>query len=151
MVLLRVEVNLAWPSLWISRYLNSVCQLVMIYSLCDYMFQIFLLVILAPPGGKKSNIGAIVGGVIGGILFLILVGAGVFFFLRWKSKYSVLVHSSRKVVWRSNTTLFSQFYRVFLRTQPFLVAGLVSKIGVNQDIHPTGNIYKTFFGKILTV
>ena len=106
MVLLRVEVNLAWPSLWISWYLNSVCQFLMIYSLCDYMFRIFLFVILAPPGEKKSNTGAIVGGVIGGILFLILVGAGVFFFLRWKSKYSVLVHSSRKVAWRSNTTFF---------------------------------------------
>ena len=73
----------------------------MIYSLCSYMFGYINFVVLAPPKGKKSNTGAIVGGVIGGILFLILIGVGVFFFLRWKSKYSFMLHSSKKVLWRS--------------------------------------------------
>ena len=87
----------------------------MIYNLYDYMFQIFSFVVLAAPKGKKSNTGAIVGGIIGGIFFLILIGVGVFFFLRWKSKYSFMLHSSEKVVKRSKT-IFLQFYRVFLRT-----------------------------------
>ena len=60
------------------------------------MFRIFSFVVLASPEGKKSNTGAIVGGVIGGILFLIVIGVAVFFFLRWKSKYSFLLHSSEK-------------------------------------------------------
>ena len=61
------------------------------------MFQICSFAVLAPPKEKKSNTGAIVGGVIGGILFLILIGVGVFFFLRWKSKCSFMLYSSKKL------------------------------------------------------
>ena len=48
--------------------------------------------VVSAPEGKKSNTGVIVGGVIGVIFFLILIGVGVFIFLRWKSKYSFIVH-----------------------------------------------------------
>ena len=57
----------------------------MIYSVA-IMFRTCSFVVLAPTEGKKSNTGAIVGGVIGGILFLVLIGVAVFIFLRWKSK-----------------------------------------------------------------
>ena len=60
------------------------------------MFRIFLFVVLARPEAKKPNTGAIVGGVIGGILFLILIGVGVFFFLRCKSKYNFMLYSPKK-------------------------------------------------------
>ena len=76
------------------------------------MFSIFSSCCLAPPEGKKSNIGAIVGGVIGGIL-LILIGVGVFFFLRWKSKYSFMLYSSEKVAWRSKTIFLHSFTEYF--------------------------------------
>lgn len=71
------------------------------------MFWICSIVALASPKEKKSNTGAIVGGVIGGILFLILIGVGFFFFLRWKSKCSFALHSYEKVAWRSKA---AQFY-----------------------------------------
>ena len=60
----------------------------MIYSRCDYMIQIcsFIVLGLPEPEGKKPKTGAIVGGIIGGIFFLVLIGVAVFFFLRWKSK-----------------------------------------------------------------
>ena len=61
------------------------------------MFRIFSFVVLAAPKEKKSNTSAIVGGVIGGILFLVLIGVGIFLFLRWKSKYNFMLHSSEKV------------------------------------------------------
>lgn len=62
------------------------------------MFRICSFIVLAPREGKKSNAGAIVGGVIGGILFLVLIGVAVFFFLRWKSKLSFMFVSIEKVV-----------------------------------------------------
>lgn len=77
------------------------------------MFRIFSCVALAPSEGKKSNTGAIVGGVIGGVLFLILVGVGVFFFLRWKSKYGFILHLSKKVVCRSKNTFPHSFTEYF--------------------------------------
>ena len=59
----------------------------MIYSRCDYMPRICSFILGPPePEGKKPKTGAIVGGIIGGIFFLVLIGVAVFFFLRWKSK-----------------------------------------------------------------
>lgn len=42
---------------------------------------------------QKSNAGAIAGGVIGGIVFLILVGVGIFFYLRWMSKLRFIYYT----------------------------------------------------------
>ena len=42
---------------------------------------------------RKSNAGAIAGGVIGGIVFLILVGVGIFFYLRWMSKLRFIYYT----------------------------------------------------------
>ena len=67
------------------------------------------------PKGKTSNNGAIIGGVIGGILLLIIVGVAVFFFLRWKSRYSFILYFSKKIAWKSKTKFSTQFCRVFLR------------------------------------
>ena len=91
----------------------------MIYSLYDYMFRIFSFVVLAAPKEKKSNTSAIVGGVIGGILFLVLIGVGVFFFLRWKSKYSFMLHSSQKVTKRSKTIFLHSFTEYFWERNRF--------------------------------
>jgi len=33
---------------------------------------------------KSTNVGAIAGGVVGGVIFLALVGLGAFYFLRWR-------------------------------------------------------------------
>ena len=93
-------------------------------------------VILVSPRVKKSNIGAIVGGVIGGILFLILVGAGVFFFLHWKSKYSVMLHSSIKVVWRSNTMFFTVLRSI---SENITVSG--SRTGLQNRFHSRHSFY----------
>lgn len=92
--------------------IHSVCQFLMIYNLYD-MFRIFVFVALARSEGKKSNTGAIVGGVIGGILFLILIGVGVFFFLRWKSKYNFMLYSPKKVFWRIKATFLHSFTEYF--------------------------------------
>ena len=121
----RVEVNLAWPSLRIlfwneafvttthvvelrrAKYLilhysddtlNLEFSISVLNELCDYMFRICSFIVLAPPKpeGKKPKTGAIVGGIIGGILFLVLIGVAVFFFLRWKSKWSFMLYSSKK-------------------------------------------------------
>ena len=73
------------------------------------MFCIYSIVVLASPKGKKSNTGAIVGGVIGGIFFLILIGVGFFVFLRWKGKCSFMLHSFERVTWRSKTTFLHSF------------------------------------------
>ena len=48
------------------------------------VFVLFNSIVLEP----KSNTGAVVGGVVGGILFLILVGVAIFFILRLKSKHT---------------------------------------------------------------
>ena len=116
MVLHRIEVNLAWL-LWISFWnetllLHSRSRVLRFNDLqcCDYMFRVCSFIVLAPTEGKKSNTGAIVGGVIGGILFLVLIGVAVFFFLRWKSKWSFIFVSIKKVVRKSNTTFFT-FYQ----------------------------------------
>ena len=126
MVLHRIEVNLAWPSLWISLWneafvttthlveLHHAKYLILHYSddrlnlefsmsvfidsqCCNYMFRICSFVVLGPPGGKKSNTGAILGGVIGGILFVALIGVAVFFFLRWKSKFYVCIDRKNRL------------------------------------------------------
>ena len=142
MVLYRTELNLAWPS-WISfwnetfvttthivelrhakylilRYFDDTLNLEFSMSVfndlqcSDYMSRICSFIVLAPPEGKKSSTGAIVGGVIGGILFLVLIGIAVFFFLRWKSKWRFMFLSMEKVVWRSKTTFFHSLAEYFL-------------------------------------
>lgn len=50
----------------------------------------FAYAISEPKEEKKSNAGKIAGGVIGGIIFLILVGIAIFLILRWKSKYGLV-------------------------------------------------------------
>ena len=85
----------------------------MIYSRCDFMFRICLFIVLAPHEEKKSNTGAVVGGVIGGILFLVAVGVAVFFFLRWKSKYNFILYSPKKVFWRIKATFLHSFTEYF--------------------------------------
>ena len=77
------------------------------------MFRICSVTLLAPPEEKKSNTGAIVGGVIGGILFLIFIGAGVFFFLRWKSKCNFMLYSPKQVFWTSKATFLHSFTEYF--------------------------------------
>ena len=94
---------------WNFCYCHSCSRVLRFNDLqcCDYMFRICSFIVLAPTEGKKLNTGAIVGGVIGGILFLVLIGVAVFFFLRWKSKWSFMFVVIEKVVWRSKTTFFT--------------------------------------------
>ena len=49
-----------------------------------------VIVVPEPKEEKKSNAGKIAGGVVGGIVFLILVGIAIFLILRWKSEYSLV-------------------------------------------------------------
>ena len=68
----------------------------MIYGrLCNYMFRICPFAVLAPPEDKKSNTGAIVGGVIGGIFSWFLSELASSSFYAGKVS-SFMLYSSKK-------------------------------------------------------